>query len=155
MYLYFFDLDDTICDTKSLVEQISKEHNVKESDFASQNDFYNEIEQYLYDKHEENNILHNSTTMLLKKLVINQPQNVFYITARESKLQDISIHWLKKYDLYLGNEKLIMDAKGIKGKLINNILQQAPQDFALLFDDLIDNHIEAAKYKNIISCYPH
>jgi hypothetical protein len=156
MYLYFFDLDDTICDTKSLVNQIIAQHNINEEDFPSQMDFYHKIEEYLYEKgFEHNKLLDNSTVALLKRLIINEPQNVYYITARQGKVRDVSIAWLKKYDLYLGDEKLLMDTKDIKGKVINDIMQKSKQEFAFLFDDLIDNHMEASKYKNIISCYPH
>jgi hypothetical protein len=47
-----------------------------------------------------------------------------------------------------------MDTRGIKGKVINGILQNSDKQFALLFDDLHENHQEAAPYKNIISCLP-
>ena len=156
MYLYFFDLDDTICNTKSLVDKISKDKNIYPKDFKHIQDFYIAINDYLYDYgFGELEMLDNSTTKLLKKLVEKEPHNVFYITAREGRAKDDSKLWLKKHNLHINDEKLIMDTHGIKGLVINDILQKSSKNFALLFDDLVDNHLEAAKYKNIISCYPY
>lgn len=157
MYLYFFDLDDTICDTQAIVDVISKKHNVYKQDFKNDDDFYRAIDKFFYEyKFSSMPILHNSATHLLKKLIKTEPHNVFYLTARESKARGDTIKWLKDNNLHIGDNKLLMDARGIKGLTINNILERAVyKDFAMLFDDLIENHLEASKYKNIISCYPY
>ncbi len=155
MYLYFFDLDDTICNTGEIINKIKKEYNITRTAFKSDQDYDNalweKLQEYGADKIEP---LANSTISLLRQLIVTNPHDVFYITARESTVRTESIDWLKKHGLWLGEEKLIMDTNGIKGKTINEILNNSTREFAFLFDDLIDNHKEASNYKKIISCLP-
>ncbi len=155
MYLYFFDLDDTICNTMSAVNEIKQKYLIEKSNYEDEKEYYllmeKKLREYGFDKIEP---LKNSTIHLLKELIQNSKQDVYYITAREGCDRKASASWLKQHDLWLGEEKLIMDTHGIKGKVINSILNNSKKEFAFLFDDLIDNHKEASTYKKIISCLP-
>lgn len=156
MYLYFFDLDDTICNTLDVITKIEQKHSINKDDFKDIEDYHILIEEKLtdhgFDKIEP---LKNSTMLLLKELIRTSPEDVYYITAREGRVREESISWLKEHNLYLGEERLIMDTRGIKGKTINEILSNLNgKEFAFLFDDLMDNHKEASNYKNIIACLP-
>lgn len=154
MYLYFFDIDDTICNTNIIVQDILS--NVDSNKLSKA-----ELEEIItteFNKFGVENLelLNNSTVKMLQHLLQTNPSCVYYITARPSNpfIQGTKT-WLKKHNLWLNDEKLIMDTEGIKGKTINNIMQQNPNyKFAFLFDDLQDNHTESAPYKNIISCLP-
>ncbi|MDR0484842.1 MAG: hypothetical protein LBH40_06170 [Alphaproteobacteria bacterium] len=156
MYLYFFDLDDTICNTAAVMKQLGNKYNIKREDFQSQEDYFKVIDVKLMEYGLDNiNPLENSTVALLQQLMKTNSQDIFYITARESSVRDVSTAWLKKHNLWLGEEKLIMDTKDIKGKTINNIMNNSDKKFALFFDDLVENHKEASFYKEIICCYPY
>jgi acid phosphatase class B len=155
MYLYFFDLDDTICNTAQAVKHLESEYNLKKEDYASDREYFLAVDKKLREYGLDNiNILENSTVSLLQQLIKDNSQDIYYITARESKVRESSILWLKKHNLWLGEHKLLMDTQDIKGKTINGILEDSDKQFAFLFDDLIDNHKEAAPYKKIISCFP-
>ena len=155
MYMYFFDIDDTICNTKEIIDNFAISNNINQKE-VDKDWFYKVAGDHLknYGLH---NIapLKNSTFMLLEELIKSKKEDVYYITARTSEVREDSIKWLKKNNLWLGDNKLIMDTEGIKGKTINNMMQNTNKKFALLFDDLEDNHKEASQYKNIISCLPY
>ena len=155
MYMYFFDIDDTICDTKTVVDEFAIKNNIDQNK-VDKDLFYKQAGEYLksYGLHNMNP-LKNSTFMLLEELIKKQKEDVYYITARPSEVRTSSIDWLKKHNLWLGESKLIMDTEGIKGKVINDMMANSNKKFAFLFDDLEDNHKEASKYKNIISCLPY
>ncbi|UQY80483.1 hypothetical protein HAV_00682 [Candidatus Hepatincola sp. Av] len=155
MYLYFFDLDDTICHTQSVVDSLSVKHNIHLKDFSNKDDFYVAIDLKIKEEIGYNNIplIPNNTVKLLQYLLRDNKDSVYYITARSSSLREESKQWLAKHDLWLNDERLIMDAFQQKGQLISNILKEKGS-FAFLFDDLLENHEEVAKYKNIISCLP-
>ncbi|MDR2008311.1 MAG: hypothetical protein LBQ34_05000 [Alphaproteobacteria bacterium] len=155
MYLYFFDLDDTICNTAAAVKYIEAKYNLKKEDYPSEHDYNKVLEAKLHEYGLDNiSILENSTVSLLQQLIKDKSQDIYYITARESDVREQSSLWLKKYDLWLGENRLLMDTQSIKGKTINGIMSGSNKQFAFLFDDLIDNHKEAAHYKKIISCFP-
>ncbi len=155
MYLYFFDLDDTICDTYTMVEDIHKRYSIIRENYTQ--DEYNSLIESKLAIYGFTNVspLNNSTFAFLKQLVVRSPEDVYFITARQSNVRDQSKEWLQKHNIWLGENKLIMDTNGIKGKIINSILNEnSSKQFAFLFDDLEDNHKEAASYKKIISCLP-
>ncbi|MFL1781375.1 hypothetical protein ABSA28_01098 [Candidatus Hepatincolaceae symbiont of Richtersius coronifer] len=164
MFLYFFDLDDTICNTKSMVNAILKEHSLEEiyqnfnpgERFKSIEELYTFVEDQIYIKGYHNiEILENSIFKILRTLLEHQKHEVYYITARYSRHRDHTIQWLKKHDLWIDEDKLIMDTHNIKGFTVNNLLKERNKQFAFFFDDLASNHEEAAAYKNIISCVPY
>ncbi|MCL2566558.1 MAG: hypothetical protein FWE18_00475 [Alphaproteobacteria bacterium] len=156
MYLYFFDLDDTICNTAQAVKHLESKYNLKKEDYADEHEYFQVLDNKLREYGLDNiSILENSTVSLLQQLIKDKAHdNIYYITARESTVRQESVVWLKKYNLWLGEDRLLMDTQNIKGKTIDGIMSSSDKQFAFLFDDLIDNHKEAASYKKIISCFP-
>ncbi len=153
MFLYFFDIDDTICNTKELIQKFLK--NIP-SDITSKNEIGLFIEEEIYKYGIENmELLNNSTTNFLKLVLSQHKDNVFYITARDGKYKEDTIKWLKKHDLAIPKERIFFNTEGKKGQIINEILETyEDKKFAIFFDDLLDNHEEASKYKNILTVLP-
>ncbi len=152
MHLYFFDLDDTITNTRKIVMEILQNNKTPEVSYHKFNKWMEEkINEYGVDNIP---LLDNAIVSLLRKLLLEQPENVYYITARSSSVRKDTILWLKHHKLWINDEQLIMDTEGVKGFTISKILGNSPKEFAFLFDDLKANHVEASKYSNIISCLP-
>jgi hypothetical protein len=154
MNLYFFDIDDTICHTNPVIQAVLQ--NLDQTQYSKEeltNIINNELDKYGL---ENLDILNNSIYSYLLYLLKHNKTAVYYITARPSSCRVATVKWLKTHNLWIGDDKLIMDTDGIKGKTINEIMQNHKEaKFAFLFDDLHANHVESSVYKNIIACLPY
>ena len=151
MYIYFFDIDNTLADTDKFLESklpknyllLNRKEQIEILDKIMTKDLYLNIP-----------ILQNSATHLLLYL-LEKKVDIYFITARESKIKEETEEWLEKHKLLLDKNKLIMNADK-KGEIINRILKEKYSSikFAILFDDSINIHNEISLYNNIISCFP-
>ncbi|MCL2566525.1 MAG: hypothetical protein FWE18_00300 [Alphaproteobacteria bacterium] len=150
MYIYFFDIDNTLADTEKFLESVVPEN------YSSLNKKQQiEVLDKILTKNDYLNIpiLHNSASNLLLHL-LKQKQEVYFITARESKIKEETEGWLEKHKLLYNKNNLIMNANK-KGIIIKDILLEKPSaEFAILFDDSMEIHKEISLYNNIISCFP-
>lgn len=155
MYLYFFDLDDTLCKSKEIINSIVANLDVNSLSEQELDEII--INNFINYRHENLERLNGPALNLLFTLINNKEHEfIYYITARDSRCRESSENWLKKQGLWLGEDKLLMDQAGKKGYTINNILKNnVNKKFAFLFDDMLKNHEDCLQYPNIIPCLPN
>lgn len=107
MYIYFFDIDNTLADTDKFLESklpnnyflLNRKEQIEILDKIMTKDLYLDIP-----------ILQNSATHLLLFL-LEKKEDIYFITARESKIKEETEKWLEKHKLLLDKKRLIMDAE--------------------------------------------
>lgn len=155
MYLYFFDIDDTIANSKEVIDYIIAKHLDNKEHNMNDQEVYDFIGDHLAEYGFDNLCLKPSKVLnLLNQLLCHDHEKIYYITARRSFFKQQTINWLKKHNLFTYESRLLLDQEHIKGQTINQILNKSKEQFAFLFDDDIRNHDDCKAYPNIITCYP-
>ncbi len=146
MYSYFFDIDNTIADTDRFLANILPQ-GFKDLDRASQIQILDQL--LTKETYKNIPILDNNAVSMLKFLISSKYEDdIYFITARENKIFLESKEWLEYHNLWISEDKLIMEAYD-KGSMIAKL---NTSKFAILFDDDIKQIRSCNIYNNILGC---